>query len=494
MSMASFVTTDTKLKEDFDARVPALTARITPVQEKINKSAISDADKAALAAVAAARADVRGQGDRLKELVDAGDAAAKQAFLETVYRPKIMLYLESIDKFVALQERQRDEAVQAAQVAGTKMVWVAGTVAVVLILLGMGLATLLVRSVTEPLDRAVDTANAIAAGDLTRELQTSRKDELGQMLRALSDMSARLRGVVSEVRPGVDSVSSASIEIANGNHDLSARTEQTAANLEETASSMEELTATVTQSADTARQANQLAGTAAQAAARGGEVVGQVVTSMQQSTDSTRKISDIIGVIDGIAFQTNILALNAAVEAARAGEQGRGFAVVATEVRNLAQRSAAAAKEIKGLISDSVEKVEAGNRLVDQAGRTMEDVVTSIKRVAKIMGDISDASREQSSGIEQVSLAVSQMDEVTQQNAALVEEAAAAAESLEEQAHNLSSAVSIFKLDDTAAAPRLSAPGASQRSSAQTSPRGERLGGRKQPALPTSLDDEWEEF
>ena len=207
MSMASFVTTDTKLKEDFDARVPALTARITPVQEKINKSAISDADKAALAAVAAARADVRGQGDRLKELVDAGDAAAKQAFLETVYRPKIMLYLESIDKFVALQERQRDEAVQAAQVAGTKMVWVAATVVVVLILLGMGLAALQVRSVTEPLDRAVDTANAIAAGDLTRELQTSRKDELGQMLRALSDMSARLRGVVSEVRPGVDSVS-----------------------------------------------------------------------------------------------------------------------------------------------------------------------------------------------------------------------------------------------------------------------------------------------
>ena len=453
--MASFVTTDTKLKEDFDARVPALTARITPVQEKINKSAISDADKAALAAVAAARADVRGQGDRLKELVDAGDAAAKQAFLETVYRPKIMLYLESIDKFVALQERQRDEAVQAAQVAGTKMVWVAATVVVVLILLGMGLAALQVRSVTEPLDRAVDTANAIAAGDLTRELQTSRKDELGQMLRALSDMSARLRGVVSEVRPGVDSVSSASIEIANGNHDLSARTEQTAANLEETASSMEELTATVTHSADTARQANQLAGTAAQAAARGGEVVGQVVTSMQQITESTRKISDIIGVIDGIAFQTNILALNAAVEAARAGEQGRGFAVVASEVLSLAGRSAEAAKEIKPLIGKSVENVESGSEQVAQAGRAMDEIVSSVRRVSDLIGEITASSTEQRDGIAQVNQAVANLDQMTQQNAALVEESTAAAASMRDQAQRLAEVVAVFNVGGStrAAAP-----------------------------------------
>ena len=445
--MASFVTTDTKLKEDFDARVPALTARITPVQEKINKSAISDADKAALAAVAAARADVRGQGDRLKELVDAGDAAAKQAFLETVYRPKIMLYLESIDKFVALQERQRDEAVQAAQVAGTKMVWVAATVVVVLILLGMGLAALQVRSVTEPLDRAVDTANAIAAGDLTRELQTSRKDELGQMLRALSDMSARLRGVVSEVRPGVDSVSSASIEIANGNHDLSARTEQTAANLEETASSMEDLTAPVTQSADTARQANQLAGTAAQAAARGGEVVGQVVTSMQQITESTRKISDIIGVIDGIAFQTNILALNAAVEAARAGEQGKGFAVVAQEVRNLAQRSAEAAKDVKGLIAASSERVRQGAATVSDAGATMNDISNVIARLTHIASQISQASQDQGDSISQVNGAIRAIDHATQQNAALVEEVAAASNQLDEQACTLADTVARFVAD-----------------------------------------------
>jgi methyl-accepting chemotaxis protein len=254
---------------------------------------------------------------------------------------------------------------------------------------------------------------------------------------------------------------------------------------------MEQLTSTVKQNADNARQANELAGNAQQVAIKGGEVVGQVVDTMSAIHQSSSKIADIIGVIDGIAFQTNILALNAAVEAARAGEQGRGFAVVATEVRNLAQRSAAAAKEIKGLISDSVEKVETGNKLVDQAGRTMEEIVTSIKRVARIMGDISDASREQSSGIEQVSLAVSQMDEVTQQNAALVEEAAAAAESLEEQAHNLAQAVSVFRVDSATPAPRLAAPQIPPRQSTLQRPR---VAPKKAQALPASLDDEWEEF
>ena len=335
---------------------------------------------------------------------------------------------------------------------------------------------------------------ALAEGDLTKSITADYAGTFGQLKDDANITVARLCEIIDQIKEATDAINTAAKEIASGNQDLSSRTEEQASSLEETASSMEQLTSTVKQNADNARQANELAGNAQHVAVKGGEVVGQVVDTMNAIHQSSSKIADIIGVIDGIAFQTNILALNAAVEAARAGEQGRGFAVVATEVRNLAQRSAAAAKEIKGLISDSVEKVEAGNRLVDQAGRTMEDVVSSIKRVAKIMGDISDASREQSSGIEQVSLAVSQMDEVTQQNAALVEEAAAAAESLEEQAHNLSSAVSIFKLDDTAAAPRLSAPGASQRSSAQTSPRGERLGGRKQPALPTSLDDEWEEF
>jgi methyl-accepting chemotaxis protein len=286
----------------------------------------------------------------------------------------------------------------------------------------------------------------MAIGDLSQKIDSDYKGMLGVLKNDANSTVDNLQQIISSIKESTDAINTAAKEIASGNQDLSSRTEEQASSLEETASSMEQLTSTVKQNADNARQANELAGTAQQVAVKGGEVVGQVVDTMSAIHQSSSKIADIIGVIDGIAFQTNILALNAAVEAARAGEQGRGFAVVATEVRNLAQRSAAAAKEIKGLISDSVEKVETGNKLVDQAGRTMEEVVSSIKRVAKIMGDISDASREQSSGIEQVSLAVSQMDEVTQQNAALVEEAAAAAESLEEQAHNLAQAVSVFAL------------------------------------------------
>jgi len=308
------------------------------------------------------------------------------------------------------------------------------------------LAWLLARSITRPLKQALDIARRVAAGDLTSEVEVKSKDETGMLLQALKDMNDSLKKIVGEVRGSTDSISTASKQIASGNADLSSRTEEQASSLEETASSMEELTSTVKQNTENAKQANQLAAGASEVAVKGGTVVGQVVQTMASINDSSKKIADIISVIDGIAFQTNILALNAAVEAARAGEQGRGFAVVATEVRTLAQRSAAAAKEIKELISDSVHKVEDGTKLVDEAGKTMGEIVTAVKRVTDVMAEIAAASQEQSSGIEQVNQAITQMDEATQQNAALVEEASAAAESMQEQAQNLAEAVAVFKL------------------------------------------------
>jgi len=331
----------------------------------------------------------------------------------------------------------------------------------------------------------------MAAGDLTRTITTDYQGSFAKLRDDANDTVGRLRELVRDIQFSAETINTAAKEIASGNQDLSSRTEEQASSLEETASSMEQLTATVRQNAENARQANTLASTAQGIAEKGGAVVGQVVETMGSIHQASSRIADIIGVIDGIAFQTNILALNAAVEAARAGEQGRGFAVVATEVRNLAQRSAAAAKEIKGLISDSVDRVAVGSRQVDQAGSTMEEVVVSIKRVAKIMSDISDASREQSAGIEQVGLAVSQMDEVTQQNAALVEEAAAAAESLEDQADSLARSVAVFRVDAGGQTPRLVAP---QGRSENVPNRGHRSGSKKPLAMPASIDDEWEEF
>jgi len=319
-------------------------------------------------------------------------------------------------------------------------------VVIVAIALGVAIGWTLIRAVTGPLNQVVDIARSVAAGNLTQAIDGSGKSETGLALAALKDMQDGLVKVVSTVRTGSEGVAGASAEIAQGNNDLSMRTEQQASALEETAASMEELSSTVKQNADSAKQANQLAQNASTVAIQGGNVVGQVVETMKGINESSRKISDIISVIDGIAFQTNILALNAAVEAARAGEQGRGFAVVASEVRSLAGRSAEAAKEIKTLINDSVERVEQGTVLVDQAGTTMTEVVNSIRRVTDIMGEISAASAEQSDGVNQVGEAVQQMDQVTQQNAALVEEMAAAASSLKTLAHDQVQAVSVFQL------------------------------------------------
>jgi len=376
---------------------------------------------------------------------------------------------------------------------------------------GIVVGVWLVKSISEPLNYAVDIAQSIAGGDLTRTIDVDTDNETGQLLAALKEMNTSLVNTVSEVRIGTDTIATASSQIAAGNLDLSSRTEEQAASLEETASSMEELTSTVKQNADNARQANQMVVSASDHAVKGGQVVAQMVDTMGSIKESSRKIVDIIGVIDGIAFQTNILALNAAVEAARAGEQGRGFAVVASEVRSLAQRSAAAAKEIKGLIGDSVEKVDAGGRLVDETGEAMNQIVTAVKQVADIMSEIAAASAEQSSGIEQVNIAITQMDEVTQQNAALVEEAAAASASMQDQAANLATTVAVFKLEQGAQTGLSAKPAQrkqvsvtntqsvskvaklSNKSFAQSSSMAHG-GGAQAANQPKSADQDWEEF
>jgi methyl-accepting chemotaxis protein len=315
------------------------------------------------------------------------------------------------------------------------------------VLFGCMIAWWVTRSIVVPLALAVGVARRVAGGDLSGQIAVESTDETGKLMQAMKEMTEHLANIIGQVRSGTETIATASGQIATGNLDLSGRTEEQASALEETASTMEQLTSTVKQNADNARQANQLAQSAAEVALKGGAVVAQVVDTMGSIDTSSKKIVDIIGVIDGIAFQTNILALNAAVEAARAGEQGRGFAVVATEVRSLAQRSAAAAKEIKALIGDSVDKVEAGSKLVEQAGKTMDEVVASIRRVTDIMGDITTASKEQSDGIEQVSEVILQLDQMTQQNAALVEEEAAATASLKDLADQLALVVSEFQLD-----------------------------------------------
>jgi len=354
---------------------------------------------------------------------------------------------DSLRKQVDFQEGRFDGMNNDADAAYARALRIIVATAVTAVLLAIGAAILITRSVVRPLHRAVEVARTVAAGDLTSRIDVSGNDEAAQMMQALNEMNASLLKVVSEVRTGSGEIATAAREIATGNLELSSRTEQQASSLEETASSMEEMTSTVRQNAENAQQANQLAASASDVARQGGAVVAQVVQTMGEIDTASRKIVEIIAVIDGIAFQTNILALNAAVEAARAGEQGRGFAVVASEVRGLAQRSASAAKEIKGLIDDSVGKVSLGSQLVDQAGNTMAEVVASVQRVSDIMGEISSASREQEGGITQINQAVTEMDTVTQQNAALVEEAAGAAGSLQEQADRLQQMVAVFKVD-----------------------------------------------
>jgi len=409
--------------------------------------------------------------------------------VERQLKPLAEAYSQTIEQLKQNQreryEQSRAQVTEAAQ--QSRMILLLGTVAA--LLLGSLSALLLSRSITAPLRLAVQRASQIAAGDLTCPPVESRgRDEAAELLQALRGMQVNLVRVVGGVRNNAEQVAAASAQIALGNQDLSARTENQASALEETAASMEQLGATVKQNADNATQANQLALNASLIAAQGGTVVGEVVDTMKGINAASRKIADIIGVIDGIAFQTNILALNAAVEAARAGEQGRGFAVVAGEVRNLAQRSAEAAKEIKQLITASVERVEQGTELVDRAGETMTEVVEAIRRVTDIMGEISAASRQQSAGVVQVGEAITQMDQTTQQNAALVEESAAAAESLKAQAGQLVAAVSVFRVPQGMMSPQRAAlhPRPSRQPTMQP---------RTRAAAPSAaVEDDWESF
>ncbi|MBP3982194.1 MCP four helix bundle domain-containing protein [Acidovorax sp. JG5] len=428
-------------------QVTSARAVIAEQMKTLETLVLSERGKEVMGRIQQTRAEFLKLGDQYLAMVQQGQKEEALKLLEEQLRPAQLAYQATLQEQVELQAQTTAIAGQRAEstaAAVQRDVLIAGVLAIGLAIF---LAIAIIRSITRPLAQAVQAADSVAGGDLSGQIVVQSKDETGYLLSALQRMQQSLVNTVSAVRSNAEGVASASAQIASGNNDLSSRTEQQASALEETAASMEELASTVRQNADNARQANQLAMTASTVAEQGGEVVAEVVETMKGINASSNKIADIISVIDSIAFQTNILALNAAVEAARAGEQGRGFAVVASEVRSLAGRSAEAAKEIKGLITASVERVEQGTLLVDKAGATMTEVVASIRRVTDIMGEISAASSEQSAGVAQIGEAVMQMDQATQQNAALVEEMAAAASSLNAQAGELVQSVSVFRLD-----------------------------------------------
>ncbi|MBB5369105.1 MULTISPECIES: methyl-accepting chemotaxis protein [unclassified Janthinobacterium] len=496
---------DVGLMQAEEGKVQQYRKRYDGARDKLASLGLSDSEKTLMAHIATADREVDAAFKEAMAQVLAFNSEGASKVIATRIDPLNQKTLADINQLLELQQKAQQSFMDASLSADKRlmlMLFVLGGMAVAL---GACCAVFITRSITVPLSGALAVAQKVAAGELTSQVVVEGKDETSALQQALKDMNASLVKTVSDVRQGTQTIAVASNEIASGNADLSARTETQASSLEETASSMEELTSTVKQNADNARQANQLAVSASSVAEKGGNVVAQVVDTMGSIKDSSRKIVDIIGVIDGIAFQTNILALNAAVEAARAGEQGRGFAVVASEVRNLAQRSAGAAKEIKGLIGDSVEKVDAGSRLVDEAGQTMELIVQSIRQVADIMGEITAATQEQSHGIGEVNQAIAEMDQMTQQNAALVEQAAAAAESMQEQAQRLAGAVSIFKLGSEGQArvqvpaTRVAAPArpalkvATARASAKI-PAAGKTAPAPEKKLAAASGEEWEEF
>jgi len=456
LTLEMFIAPDDAYLKHLNEQIDGHKKEIDAAVEYLDNNLYLQEAKMLLAKLKESRAAYTASFSKVEQLLNTGKKveAAKLMTTETV--PALTEFMDNVNQFDRLLKSVvvSDGADIKHTVDFTAKVMIGLGLAALLI--GVTFALVITRSITRPMADAVRVAETVASGDLSGQIEVASTDETGQLMQALKNMNDSLLKIVNQVRTGTDTIATASNQIAAGNLDLSSRTEEQASALEETASSMEELTSTVKQNADNARQANQLAVSASGVAQKGGAVVSQVINTMGSINESAKKIVDIIGVIDSIAFQTNILALNAAVESARAGEQGRGFAVVASEVRNLAQRSAAAAKEIKLLINDSVERVDIGTKLVDQAGATMNEVVESVKRVTDIMEEISSASLEQTAGIEQINQAIMQMDEVTQQNAALVEEAAAAAQSLEVQSSNLVDVVSVFKTEGNR--PAVSAP------------------------------------
>jgi len=445
-SLAALSVYDPEAEKTLLQRSLADSARVTQLQKKVGEVLASDAEKQAYENASKARTDALALLKKVRELKAGGDREATAAFVQQQFMPAAQVLLKAMDDFLKVQEAQRDAAVKQSEQARRNTMLTSLVVTALVLALGGVLCALLVRSITQPLHRAVEAAQAIGKGDLSLTLQTHRKDEFGDLLRAFSRMVEHLRGVVTEVRTGVDSVALAANEIAHGNQDLSARTEQTASSLEETAASMEQLTATVKQNADNALKANQMALSASQLAGEGGAVVGRVVTTMQDIAASSTRVVDIIAVIESIAFQTNILALNAAIEAARAGAQGRGFAVVANEVRTLAQRSSDAAHEIRALIQESVQQVEASSGLIRKTGTGIAAMAEGMHRVAASMSEISHSSAEQSTGLHEVNLAVQQLDRITQDNAQMAQHAVAQAQALQSRAAALLQAVSTFRL------------------------------------------------
>ena len=438
--------TEVAVMQKEEARVSSQGARYASARSKLGELGLADAEKQILASIAAIDAEIDKPFKEAMGQALAFNAEGSAKIIAQRIDPLNQKAVAEMDKLVELSHAASQKVLSDSVASDRKVMLVTLGINLLAIIFGGLLAWTIGRSITQPLSYAVKVASRVAEGDLTGDIEVDSRDEAGELLQALKSMNANLLRIVSQVRSGTIAISASSREIATGNQDLSSRTEQQASALEETASSIEELTSTVRQNAENARQANQLAISAADVAVRGGAVVSDVVITMAEINAASKKIADIISVIDGIAFQTNILALNAAVEAARAGEEGRGFAVVASEVRSLAQRSASAAREIKDLIEDSVQKVQAGSELVSHAGDTMQEVVASVRRVTAIVAEISAASQEQSAGIEQVNGAVNQMDQATQQNAALVEQAAAASEAMHDESCRLTDAVSEFKL------------------------------------------------